>query len=140
MPSGSQSPYLVLGIGQAGTASDVRQAYQRALRAKDHPRADVTHAFNQLRNAQTRLGHDLLEPEPVGAGDGLDAVLAQARSEPFIDGSSAPLPAWNSLVVLPPVGSPMRGADVSPPTGEYDAGHLLDSPGSEVIPPFEFPV
>lgn len=137
MPTPSPSPYSVLGIDPSATATEVRLAYQRALRSRPQARAEITQAFNQLRNPTSRLGHDLMEPASPRT-PAHDAVFAEARAHPFVDAESVPLPSWESLVVLPDPAQERR--EVPPPVGEYRTGRLLRPPGADVLPPFEFPV
>lgn len=140
MAAVSVSPYQVLDLDQAATAAEIRQAYQRALRARRYTRQQVTNAFNQLRNAQSRLGHDLLEPEPTPVAGRLAAVLGELDAQPVIDASSAPLPSWPSLVLPRLAGPEVLRRDVPAPDPHFPPGARLDPPTRAVVPPAEFPV
>lgn len=78
------SPYEVLGLEVGASDSDVRAAYQRAMRLAQRDRDlrnRISRAYNALRRPAGRREADLLTPLPVRLPpyEGSAALLAEAR-------------------------------------------------------------
>ena len=85
-------PYEVLNISPAATVSEIMSAYQRALREQRYSRAEVTLAFNELRNPRRRVEYDLKLYCDLGDADQIRQVLEVVPAMPLLPSVEGLLP------------------------------------------------
>jgi hypothetical protein len=86
------SPYEVLGIAQDTPRSELMAAYQRAVKARRHPTAQLTQAFNELRNVRKRAEHDLLTHAAPANASAAVSLLAELPPPAFVTLDQEPPP------------------------------------------------
>lgn len=85
------SPYEILNVSPAATVSEIMSAYQRALREQRYSRAEVTFAFNELRNPRRRIEYDLKVFCDLGDADQIRHVLDVIPAMPLLPTVEGPL-------------------------------------------------
>lgn len=120
----SVSPYEILGITPSASNADIMRAYQPALRQQRYAPAEVTRAFNELRNPGRRFEYDLFELCHLGDVAAVHEALQQLPATEFL-----PLEVDQLSSALAFVANPDMTADF---------GALPDCP-MELIDNFDFP-
>ena len=92
MSSSTISPYEILAISPSATATDMVEAYRRALKQQRYSPVEVTRAFNELRNPRLRMEYDLWTFCHLGDIGAVRKLLTNLPERGFLAATVDPLP------------------------------------------------
>lgn len=138
MPFPTTSPYEILELAPSATLKEIMRAYQAALRRKKYSPAQITHAFNELKNPRKRAGHDLLEIGQPSEPAALKASMAALPRPTFISAEQCPVRAPRFRDVVGALDVRADFVDVPGCPVELAVPPTRDA-GEPPLPPIRFP-